>query len=265
MRAAAVTLIAVLVASCGGGAVAVKDDEFSKVIRIVGPSGVDNPFIGTKTEYHLVSFIAKAEPHQVEHRIEASFYYDHDVPTQSFLVAADDAAEALPLKRLFSSGCGFQTSCKKVETVGIEVADAMLRQRALTGYRVKVAARSGDARILTLTPAMLIQQLNAVDAHIDHGNLQLGEDKPHLGVFAICADVHPYDGPPRGLIVVQVTSGSPADAAGVTTGDVLLAFDRRPIRTFSDVVGTLQGLSHGQTIPLELERNGQSVSISVQL
>jgi S1-C subfamily serine protease len=130
---------------------------------------------------------------------------------------------------------------------------------------VKVSSRSGDEKILNLTPAMLIKQLNSVDAQIDRGNLQLGEDKPHLGVFAICADMHPYDGPPRGMIVVQVTPGSPADAAGVKLGDVIVAFDGEPVRIFSDVVARLERLSRGQTVPLQFVRNGQPITADIRL
>lgn len=166
MRAATITLIAALVSSCGSPSVVIKDDEFSKAIRIIGVSGLSNPLIGTKAEYHLVSFVGKAEPHRVEHRIEANFYYDSDVPTQTYVAASDDTAETLPLKRLYFEGCGFKTYCMKTETVGITVADGMLRQRDQSGYRVKVAARSGDAQILNVTSAMIRRQLEAVDAAV---------------------------------------------------------------------------------------------------
>ncbi len=264
MRRAALMLIALAVASCGGQ-VAVRDDEFSKTVRIDGPSAVDNPLFGTKAEYHLVSFIGKAEPRAVEHRVEVNFYYDHDVPKQSFFVAADDTTAELPLKPLYFGGCGAASSCMKLETIGIGLSDAVLRRHALTGYRIKVAARSGDAKVLILTPAMLIRQLNAVDARIDRGSLALGDDKPHLGLFAIDATANPYDGPPRGLIVVEVADGSPAARAGVRPGDIVLDFDRRAVRTFSDVIASLNRLSRGKTVPLEVERDGRPVAIDVRL
>ena len=253
-----------LLASCYRS-VTVKDDEFGNVVRFVGASGTVNPFMGTKAEYHLVSFVGKTEPYAVEHRVEATFYYEHDVPTQQFVLAADDRAQELPLARLFFGSCGFKPYCLKQETVGIAVADGMLRQRALSGYRIKVSSRSGDQKILELTPAMLIQQLNTVDARLDRGNHELGADKPHLGIGAIGVDEHPYDGSPRGMIVVQVASGSPAEVAGVRPGDIVTAFGGHPIRTFSDVVGTLDTLSRGQAILLELQRDGKPVATSVRL
>ncbi len=256
-------LVALL--ACCGGPVTVKDDEFSTVTRFVGASGTVSAFGGTQTEYHLVSFVGKVEPYAVEHRIEATFFYDHDVPTQQFVIAADDTAQELPLTRLFFGGCGFKVACLKQETVGVAVSDAVLRRRALTGYRIKVSARSGDEKILELTSVMLIRQLNTVDARLDRGNHALGADTPRLGIGAIGVDAHPYDGAPRGMIVVQVAAGSPAEAAGVRPGDVVTAFDGHPIRTFSDVVGTLETLSRGQAIPLELERDGKPLATSVRL
>ena len=252
-----------LLASCG--APAVRDDEFSSVARLVGASATVNPLMGTKAEYHLVSFVGKTEPFAVEHRVEATFYYDQAVPTQQFVAAADETAQELPLTRLYFGGCGFKVYCMKQETVGVALADAVLRRRALAGYRIKISARSGDEQILDLTPAMLIQQLNTVDARLDRGSHALGADKPRLGVGAICVDDHPYDGPPRGMLVVQVASGSPAEAAGVRPGDIVTSFGGQPVRMFSDVVGTLETLSRGRSVPLELERDGKRVALSVGL
>ena len=264
LRAPFTLLIALALASCGGSG-AVKDDEFGKIARLVGASAAVNPLMGTKAEYHLVSFVGKSAPFAVEHRVEATFYYDQAVPTQQFAAASDETAQELPLIRLYFGGCGFKVYCLKQETVGVAVADAVLRRRALAGYRIKISARSGDEKILELTPAMLIQQLNTVDARLDRGNHTLGADKPRLGIGAICVDDHPYDGPPRGMLVVQVEAGSPAEAAGVRPGDIATRFAGRPIRMFSDVVGTLETLSRGQTAPLELERDGKTMEINVRL
>lgn len=263
-RAPLVLALLSLLAACNGSAT-VKDDEFSAAARVVGASGTVSPFRGTKAEYHLVSFVGKVPPYVVEHRVEATFFYDQDVPTQQFVVAADDTARDLPIERLFFGGCGFKIACLKQETVGVAVSDAILRQRVLSGYRIKVSARSGDEKILELTPKMLIQQLNTVDARLDRGSHELAADKPRLGIGAIGVDAQPYAGAPRGMIVVQVAAGSPAEAAGVRPGDVVTTFDGHPIRTFSDVVGMLETLSRGQAIPLELERDGKPLTTSVRL
>ena len=47
--------------------------------------------------------------------------------------------------------------------------------------------------------------------------------------------------PERGLLVVGVTSGSPADAAGVLVGDVMLEFDRRPVESPEELLTLLVG------------------------
>ena len=62
---------------------------------------------------------------------------------------------------------------------------------------------------------------------LEHGSLKRG----FLGLAGQPVDLgeqqHSAGGRERGLLVVGVTSGSPAAAAGVLVGDVLLEFDGR--------------------------------------
>ncbi len=85
----------------------------------------------------------------------------------------------------------------------------------------------------------------------------------------------------RGALVNQVTPGGPADKAGLlgstnqTTingetapigGDVIIAIDNQPVKTFDDLVAYLaRSTSVGQTITLTILRNGQQQNVTVTL
>ena len=85
----------------------------------------------------------------------------------------------------------------------------------------------------------------------------------------------------RGALVNQVTAGSPAEKAGLrastkqTTingenvnvgGDVIIAIDNQPVKTFDDLVAYLtSSTSVGQTVTLTILRDGQQQDVKVTL
>ncbi len=85
----------------------------------------------------------------------------------------------------------------------------------------------------------------------------------------------------RGALINQVTPGGPADKAGLqgstnqTTingqtvhvgGDVIIAIDGQPVKSFDDIVAYLAGsTSVGQTVTLTILRNGQQQDVKVTL
>src|SRR3954470_6154232 len=60
-----------------------------------------------------------------------------------------------------------------------------------------------------------------------------------------------------GLEVVQLLDGSPAAAAGIRPGDVLVALDGRPIAGVGDLQRTLVGDLVGRRVDVTLERDGK--------
>ena len=67
----------------------------------------------------------------------------------------------------------------------------------------------------------------------------------------------------NGFIVTQIETGSPADKAGIQVGDVIVAADGRPIRSARDM-HNLVGLQRlGQSIELELFRDGRERELEV--
>jgi len=85
----------------------------------------------------------------------------------------------------------------------------------------------------------------------------------------------------RGALVGKVTSGGPADQAGLkgseqqvtingesvnVGGDVIVAIDNQPVKTFDDIVAYLVSSTNvGQTVTLTILRNGQQQDIKVTL
>ena len=67
----------------------------------------------------------------------------------------------------------------------------------------------------------------------------------------------------RGLEVVQLLDGSPASAAGVRAGDVIVELDGRPIEGVGDLQRVMVGEMVGRPIAVGVERDGAIVSLTV--
>ena len=68
-------------------------------------------------------------------------------------------------------------------------------------------------------------------------------------------------GRPAGLEVVQLLDGSPAAAAGVRAGDLIVAIDGRPIAGVGDLQRSLVGDLVGRPVDVTLERDGTIAEI----
>jgi S1-C subfamily serine protease len=66
-----------------------------------------------------------------------------------------------------------------------------------------------------------------------------------------------------GLEVVQLLEGSPAAAAGVRAGDVILTIDDRPIGGVGDLQRTLVGDLVGRPVAVTLERDGHLAELTI--
>jgi len=61
----------------------------------------------------------------------------------------------------------------------------------------------------------------------------------------------------RGAVVTQVTPGSPADKAGLKSGDIITHLNGRPVRDASDVRNVIGLLRIGQKVEMQVMRNGK--------
>jgi serine protease DegQ len=68
----------------------------------------------------------------------------------------------------------------------------------------------------------------------------------------------------EGALIAQVEPGSPADRAGMRSGDLVIAVDGRPVRSATDLRNRIGLLRVGTTAQLTVLRNGNQRAISVR-
>ncbi len=70
---------------------------------------------------------------------------------------------------------------------------------------------------------------------------------------------------PRGALVSAVSAGGPAKAAGLRAGDIIVAFDGKPIGSSADLPQEVAARLPGSTAKLQVIREGKPVSIAVKV
>jgi S1-C subfamily serine protease len=65
------------------------------------------------------------------------------------------------------------------------------------------------------------------------------------------------------VMVAQVEPGSPADRAGIVSGDILLTLDGIPVTGADDLIRLLAGDKIGRTVAIEARRNGEHRRMSL--
>jgi len=97
----------------------------------------------------------------------------------------------------------------------------------------------------------------------------LAGGRPRLGIDAedLSGQFGAYFGAPdgEGVLVREVNSGSPAEKAGVKSGDVITSLNGERIRSLGDLREKLSGKREEKTVKLGVLRNKSEVSIAVEL
>jgi C-terminal processing protease CtpA/Prc len=97
----------------------------------------------------------------------------------------------------------------------------------------------------------------------------LAGSRPRLGIDAedLSGQFGAYFGAPdgEGVLVREVNSGSPAEKAGVKSGDVITSLNGERIRSLGDLREKLAGKREEKTVKLGVLRNKSEVSITVEL
>jgi serine protease Do len=70
---------------------------------------------------------------------------------------------------------------------------------------------------------------------------------------------------PRGALIANVSTGSPADKAGLKTGDVIVAFGGKSIGDSGDLPPLVGGTRPGISVPMTVVREGQERKLDVVL
>ncbi|MFN8035153.1 MAG: trypsin-like peptidase domain-containing protein [Acidimicrobiia bacterium] len=69
----------------------------------------------------------------------------------------------------------------------------------------------------------------------------------------------------QGALVRSVTSGSPADSAGIEVGDVITKVDGKAMKTNEDVQNAVRAHQPGDSATVELDRHGRQVTVTAKL
>jgi len=92
---------------------------------------------------------------------------------------------------------------------------------------------------------------------------------PHLGIEVqeITPEMAKNYGLSRasGVIVVQVENGSPAEAAGLTAGDIIVEIDKKPVKDMDTLNGLLAGVQDGHTILFLIDRGGTTIYVTLKV
>ncbi len=92
--------------------------------------------------------------------------------------------------------------------------------------------------------------------------IEFGRERSAIGVSV--RDVEDAaDGVDEGAVVTDVRADGPADAAGVESGDVIVAFDGERVRGARQLARLVQETPAGRTVPLRVQRDGAPVALTV--
>jgi S1-C subfamily serine protease len=97
--------------------------------------------------------------------------------------------------------------------------------------------------------------------------LEAGETVAHayLGVSTGTASGETASGETAGAQVAEVVQGSPAAEAGLQQGDIVTALGEETVASTEDLVAAIATREPGETVALEVERDGQKTSLKVTL
>jgi len=108
----------------------------------------------------------------------------------------------------------------------------------------------------TALPAATVDRV--VDELLQHGHMR----RPFIGVAVQQVELNGATvarhnlSRDRGLVVVSIADGSPAESAGILIGDVLLSAGAQPLRRPTDLLDALTSAGDGASLELELLRGG---------
>ena len=67
----------------------------------------------------------------------------------------------------------------------------------------------------------------------------------------------------QGVVIVGIARPSPAASAGLKAGDVIQTVNGRSIKTADDVQQAIEASKIGTSLPIQVNRNGQNVTLSI--
>ncbi len=126
----------------------------------------------------------------------------------------------------------------------------------LVGINTAILSKSGgNVGIGFAIPMNMVHEI--MSQLVEHGSVQRGslgaQAQDLTPELAKAFDIEDR----RGAVVTQVTEGSPADKAGLKTGDVIIRIDDRAVQSASDVRNRVGLLRIGEKVTMTVLRDGK--------
>jgi len=130
-----------------------------------------------------------------------------------------------------------------------------------SGALVGIATAAAIRGLGVVIPASIAWKTAAT--LLEHGSLKRG----YLGIagqpVALSEGQKQAHSREHGLLVVGVTTGSPAAAAGVLVGDIVLDFDGRAIESPEELLDLLLGDRVGRSVTMRVLRGGAATDVPI--
>jgi len=130
---------------------------------------------------------------------------------------------------------------------------------AVLGLNTSALLRGISLTVPTTTVRQVVETLLA------HGRVRRG----YLGVGAqpvrLPGPLADQLGQETGLLLVSVEPEGPADNAGLTLGDTIVALDGQPVRHMDELLALLGGDRVGASLPIRIVRGGQVQELTVTI
>jgi serine protease Do len=134
----------------------------------------------------------------------------------------------------------------------------------LAGINTAILSRTGgNMGIGFAIPANMVQPI--MKALLEHGRVVRGW--LGVGIQDIDQDLASTLKLPsvRGILISEVTEGSPAARAGLKTGDVVSKLGGQPVDSTGEFRNAIAGAGAGATVKLDLLRDGKPLNVDVKL
>ncbi|KAM3107653.1 S1C family serine protease [Phormidesmis sp. 146-33] len=127
------------------------------------------------------------------------------------------------------------------------------------------ALANAQGQIVGINTMIVYDRGFAIPSHVVQWFLNNYADRPYLGVTLESVMVMLGKKPAYGLLITQIEAESPAEAAHLLPGDILIGVRGTPFQTINELFHILERSHSGDGLPLEILRGGVAKTIEVVL